>query len=246
MSLLAAIQFLLVTPAFVRRRFTPAELGRSLAFFPLVGVLLGGLLAFADAALAHILPIQVRSVAVLILWIVLTGGLHFDGLLDSVDGLLGGNTPERRMEIMRDERTGAYGVAAAGLILLAMFTALNAIPGARWPALLAASALGRCAIVVCVAAFPYARAEGLGRDMKNNARPVHAAAAVLITVAVIAVVVWVSRSWVSARALLVSLAIGWLAVRFIVHRIPGMTGDTYGAINMLIEASVLLTFAAAS
>ena len=154
----AAIQFLLISPAFVRRAFTPAEMGRSTAFYPLVGALLGGMLAAVDALLAYILPIEVRSALVLALWIVLTGALHFDGLLDAVDGLLGGGTPKRRMQIMRDERTGAYGVAAGGLILLSMFGALNAIPGERWSALVAAPLLGRCGISLCIAILPYARA----------------------------------------------------------------------------------------
>ena len=122
----------------------------------------------------------------LALWIVLTGALHFDGLLDTADGLLGGDTPERRMQIMRDERTGAYGVAAGGLILLTMFGALNAIPGDRWPALVTAPLLGRCGISLCIALLPYARKQGLGRDIKDNARPVHAATALLITLGAVA------------------------------------------------------------
>ena len=189
-SLAAAIQFLLVSPAFVRRAFTPAEMGRSTAFYPLVGALLGGMLAAADALLARILPIEVRSAILLALWIVLTGGLHFDGLLDAVDGLLGGDTPERRMQIMRDERIGAYGVAAAGLILLTMFGALNAIPGDRWPVLLAAPVLGRCGISLSIVLLPYARKQGLGRDIKDNARPVHAATALLTTLGAVSLIVW--------------------------------------------------------
>jgi adenosylcobinamide-GDP ribazoletransferase len=80
-AIVAALQFLLVTPALVRRAFTAQELGRATAFYPLVGLLLGGLLALADLLLGYLFPIQVRSALVLALWIVLTGALHFDGLL---------------------------------------------------------------------------------------------------------------------------------------------------------------------
>jgi adenosylcobinamide-GDP ribazoletransferase len=179
---------------------------------------------------------------VLALWIVLTGGLHFDGLLDAADGLFGGDTPERRMEIMRDERTGAYGAAAAGLILLTMYGCMNAMPAARWPALIMAPVLGRCGISVCIAALPYARKEGLGRDIKDHARPVHAGVAVLSSMALAALIGAWTQQTAAAAGVLCALAIGVLASRFVLGRIAGMTGDTYGAINMLIEAGVLLSF----
>jgi adenosylcobinamide-GDP ribazoletransferase len=243
-GLAAAIQFLLISPAFVRRAFTPAEMGRSTAFYPLVGALLGGSVAAVDALLAGVFPIQIRSAVVLTLWILLTGALHFDGLLDAADGLFGGDTPERRLEIMRDEHKGAYGVAAAGLILLMMFAALNALPAERWPALVAAPLLGRCGISLCVFLLPYARMEGLGRDIKENARPVHAAVALFSTLALIALLVGLTQQATAVVAALAALVVGALTSRLVMTRIHGMTGDTYGAINMLIELGVLLAFAA--
>ena len=240
----AAIQFLLISPAFVKRPFTPTELGRSTAFFTLVGLLLGGMLAGADLLFAYIFPIEVRSALVLVLWIVLTGALHFDGLLDSADGLLGGGTAERRMQTMRDEQTGAYAAAAGVLILLTMFSALNAVEPARWAALLLAPVLGRCGITLSVVMFAYAREAGLGRDMKDHARRGQAVAALLTTLAVAGGVAWQMRSLAAVAAVVTALVVWRLASLFVLRRIPGMTGDTYGAINMFIEASVLLTFAA--
>ena len=244
-ALAAAIQFLLITPPIVRRGFTRTELGRSTAFFPLVGALLGTFLAAFEALLTPVFSTEIRSALVMVMWIGLTGGLHFDGLLDTVDGLLGGGTPERRLQIMRDEHTGAYAVAAAGLILLTMFSALNAIPEPRWDALLIAPALGRCGLTVCIAAFPYARPEGLGRDIKDHTRPIDAGIALFTTVALVLLVGGLTNALTAAAALLSALIVGYLASVVILKRIPGMTGDTYGAINMLIEATVLLTFAAA-
>lgn len=240
----AAIQFLLVSPRFVRRAFSAAELGRSTAFFPLVGALLGGLLAGTDALLAAIFSLEVRSALLLVLWIVLTGGLHFDGLLDACDGLLGGTSREQRLQIMRDERTGAYAVAGGALILLIMFSALNSIGAERWAALLLAPVLGRCGVSLCLAAFPYARREGLGWDIKNNMRSSYGAAAALVTLALVGLVGWRLQNLAAVAALLSAVASGWLAIRFVLSRIAGMTGDTYGAICMLVEAAVLLGFAA--
>lgn len=244
MALAAAIQFLLISPAFVKRPFTPAELGRSTAFYPLVGLLLGGVLAGVDLLLACVFPIQVRSALVLVLWIVLTGALHFDGLLDSADGLLGGGTVERRMQIMRDEQTGAYAAATGVLILLTMFSALNAIEPARWPALLLGPVLGRCGITLSVVMFAYAREAGLGRDIKDHARQGQAVSALLTALAVAGAVAWQMRSLAAVAAVVTALVLWRLASLFVLRRIPGMTGDTYGAISMLIECGVLLTFAA--
>jgi adenosylcobinamide-GDP ribazoletransferase len=244
-ALAAAVQFLLISPAFVRRPFSPTELGRSTAFFPLVGLLLGGLLAAADLALAHIFAAEVRSALVLALWIALTGALHFDGLLDACDGLLGGGTPDRRMQIMRDERTGAYAAAGGALILLTMFSALNAIEQVRWAALLLAPVLGRCGMTLSVVMFPYARAAGLGRDMKDHARGWQAAVALLTALVVVGILAWQLQGVVAVAACLSAAVVWWVACAFVMRKIHGMTGDTYGAINMLVEAGVLLTFAAA-
>lgn len=243
-ALIAALQFLLVSPVLIRREFTPQELGRATGFYPLVGLMLGGLLAGADFLLGHLLPVQVRSALVLALWLVLTGGLHFDGFLDACDGLLGGSTPERRMEIMRDEHTGAYALAGGALLLLVLFSSLNSIASERWAALLLAPVLGRWGMTLAMVAFPYARPAGLGRDIKDHATLAQAILATLTGVAAVAGLTWALRAYTPLAALLGATLVGVLSTAFILRRIPGMTGDTYGAINMLIETAVLLTFVA--
>lgn len=245
-AFLAALQFLLITPAFIRRPFTPSEMGRSVGFYPLVGLLLGGILAAADALLGLLWPIPVRCALVLGLWIILTGALHLDGFLDSCDGLLGGGTPERRMEIMRDERVGAYALAGGVVLLLIMFSSLETIVSARWAALLLATTLGRAGMSLAIVALPYARTSGLGRDIKDQARRVEAIYALLTVTAVVIAASLFLRSASPAVALLAAGVVYWLVTRGILSRIPGMTGDTYGAVNILIEAAVLLTFAAGS
>jgi adenosylcobinamide-GDP ribazoletransferase len=240
---IAAIQFLLLSPAFIRRPFTPRELGRATAFYPVVGLVLGAVLAGADALLGRIFLLPLRSALVLAIWIILTGALHFDGFLDSLDGLLGGSTPERRMEIMRDERTGAFALAGGVLLLLIMFSSLGQIAHARWEALILAPVLGRWGMSLAVVLFPYGRAEGLGRDIKDHAGATQATIATVVAVVLTAVAGWEMGSFAPAVALVAAVLVGWLSSRFILHWIPGMTGDSYGALNMLMEAAVLLTFA---
>jgi adenosylcobinamide-GDP ribazoletransferase len=242
-AFMAALQFLLLTPRWIRRAFTPQELGEAVAFYPFVGLLLGGLLALADALLAYLLPPSVRSALILTLWVILTGALHVDGFLDSCDGLLGGWTPEKRLEIMRDERVGAYALAGGVLLFLILFSSLSAISGGRRAALLLAPMLGRWGISLAVVTFPYARESGLGRDIRDHAGRVQFIAATATTLIVVAGAALFMHSAAPIVAMLAALVVFWLSTRFILTRISGMTGDTYGAINMLIEAVTLLTFA---
>lgn len=243
-ALLAAIQFLTISPAFVRRPFEPRELGQATGFYPLVGLLLGGLLALADAVMGLVLPVPVRSALVLALWITLTGALHFDGFLDACDGLFGGTTPERRMEIMRDERSGAFAVAGGGLLLVTMFSSLSALVHLRLAALLLAPTLGRLGMTLAIVAFPYARAEGIGRDIKANAHRPQAVIGSFSALVVVAILIASTHSYAAAAALLSAAIVWYLSCRFMLSRIPGMTGDTYGAICMLIEATVLVSLVA--
>ena len=118
-AFLAAVQFLLISPAFIRRPFSAVELGAAVGFYPLVGLILGGLLVGIDWLAGWWFPPLVRSAIVLAAWVLLTGALHLDGFLDACDGLLGGFTPEKRLDIMRDERVGAYALSGGVLLLLA-------------------------------------------------------------------------------------------------------------------------------
>ena len=126
-----------------------------------------------------------------------------------------------------------------------MFSALAATEQARWAVLLLAPTLGRGGAALSVVTFPYARATGLGRDIKDHSRPLYAAAALLTSLTLTGWLSWQLRSLTPAIALVAAAIVWWLTCAFITKRIPGMTGDTYGAVSILIEASVLLTFAAA-
>jgi adenosylcobinamide-GDP ribazoletransferase len=180
------------------------------------------------------------------MWIGLTGALHFDGFIDSCDGLLGGATPDQRLTIMRDERAGAYGVAGGILLLLVLFSSLSVVQSLRWAMLLLAPVISRWAMTLAVVLFPYARTAGLGRDIKDNAGLEEAALSTVIALLIVLPLAWWMRSTGPLVALGLAAAIGWLSAQFAISRVGGLTGDTYGAINMMVEASVLLTFAAMS
>src|SRR5262245_56761816 len=113
-SLILAVRFLTIVPIPGREARGPGALGRAARWFPSVGLVLGGALAALDRGLALAFPTSLSAVLVVAAWKASTGGIHLDGLADSLDGL-GGHDTEQRLAIMRDSRIGVFG--AAGLIL---------------------------------------------------------------------------------------------------------------------------------
>lgn len=229
---LLAAQFLTVIPPVLRRPIRQDELGRAETFFPLVGLLLGGVLVAVDTVLAAVAAPMVRDVLVIATLAVLTGGLHLDGLADTFDGLFGGHDPERRLEIMRDPRAGSFGVAALGLILLLKLAALGALdPAGRVGALLVAPCLGRWAIVLAMGSFPYARSQGLGLAFTRSQSRLHLAGAGALAAIVAGLAAGLAGLllWAGASAFVL------LAGRWVSARLGGLSGDVYGAFCELVE-----------
>lgn len=252
---LAALQFLTVAPAVVRRPFTPEELGQAVGFFPLVGLVLGSVLGLLAWGLAHLFPPGVTAALVLTAWVGLTGALHLDGFLDTCDGLFGGHDPETRLRILRDERVGAYAVAGGVLLLLVKYAALAAIVGERiqhaaplwaqhtvvplWAqhtVPLVAPVLGRWGMALAIVVFPYARPEGLGRAMKDHASWRQAALAAVTSLGVVIV----AAGGVGVAIWLLATGVTWLLARFALRRLPGLTGDLYGAMCEVVETLVMV------
>lgn len=235
----AALQFLTILPPVVKRPFTPAEMGASLAFYPLVGLILGILLVAFRKLTLGVLPPTVSAALTLALWVVLSGALHLDGFLDTCDGLLGGWTPEKRLEILRDEHHGAYALAGGVLLLLTKYSLL-ATAGFPALALLLAPAYGRWGMTLAVLAFPYQRPQGVGRAIKDWATWREGVVATL-WVLIAASLSFSFQSWI---ALVVVMVVVWGGAQLTLRLIPGLTGDIYGALNELAELAVLITFGA--
>lgn len=232
---LASLQFLTLIPPIIKRPFTPKELGRAVGYYPLVGLLIGAILTGANYLFALVFPSSITTALTLAVWIGLTGVLHLDGFLDACDGLFGGFTPEKRLEIMRDECVGAFAMAGGVLLLLLKFTALDSNPSPV-AALLLVPTLGRWGITLAIVAFPYARSQGLGRSFKDHAtwRQVALATGIAVPSA------WFIAQWIGLAAMGLTAALVWAGSRFTLRRIPGLTGDIYGALNELVEVALLL------
>jgi len=236
-SILAAFQFLTLIPPIIRRPFTSQEMGNSVAFYPLVGLGIGAVIYGADWGLSQIFQTEIRSALLLLIWVLLTGGLHLDGLLDSLDGLFGGFTAETRLEIMRDERVGAFGVIGGILALIIKFTAISVIPATSL-AWLAVPVFSRLGMSFALVVFPYVRQVGLGKQIKDNTNWRHLLLAFLIS----ALIGWLTTGLTGLGIMSLSLALSWLTGRYILKRIPGLTGDNYGAINEILEIFSILLF----
>ena len=223
---------------------TDRDLGDAVAFFPLVGLVLGAIVATSGYLMAGHLPALMSAVLLVGMLAALTGGLHLDGVADLFDGLGGGQGErERTLAIMRDSHIGAHGAAALILVLLAKVTAVAALlDQGNFRALLLVPVIARWAVTPQMAWFPYARADGLGRGFRSATRPRHLIIATIITGAVMvgsAIPSGLSRDVITSPqagvALFLSLAMGvWLT-----KRLGGLTGDVYGATIELCETGAL-------
>ena len=164
-----ALQFLSSLPIRLPGMPQPQELGRSLLFYPLVGLLFGVLLWSLNALLAGA-PLLLHAALLLSAWVLLSGGLHLDGLADSADAWLGGfGDRERTLTIMKDPRSGPIAVVTLVLVLLLKFCALLALIEQQHTAvLLIAPLIGRSALLAVFLTTPYVRAGGLGQALADH------------------------------------------------------------------------------
>lgn len=234
--LLAALQFLTRLPVRLPGMPSPHEQGRSLLWYPLVGVLIG-LLLLAARWLAGDLPSQLLAALLLLLWVWLSGALHLDGLADTADAWVGGfGDPERTLAIMKDPRSGPIGVTAVVLVLLLKYAALvSVLDGALWWALLLAPWVGRALLPLLLLTTPYVRPGGLGEALSQNLPRGWLSPVLLINA--LAMLLSGSGAWL---ALLGSLLLFWLWRHHLLVRLGGTTGDTAGALVEPVEVLVLV------
>jgi len=238
-SFLIALQFLTSLPVRLDRMPEPQAVGRSLLYYPLVGLLLGAMLWLVGAVFENA---SAPLLAALLLtgWVALTSGLHLDGLADSADAWLGGfGDRERTLTIMKDPRSGPIAVVVLVLLLLLKFVALWTLLAAdQRLALLLAPLLGRSALLGLFLTTPYVRPGGLGQvlaeQMPRNTSRIVLGGVVLVCLAL------GSSGWLALAA---TVGVGWLSRRAMCRRIGGTTGDTAGALLELVECAVLVVLA---
>jgi len=233
-SFLIALQFLTRIPVNDHHPANTTSPGQSVLYYPAVGLLLGALLSLMPLLLTDASPLLLAAL-VLSAWVLLTGGLHLDGLADCADAWVGGyGNRQRSLQIMKDPAAGPIAVSLLVLVLMLKFAALTTmLEQDRLAPLLLAPVLGRAAILVLMLTTDYVRPQGLAENLLQTL-PVTPARWVL---AGCVFVVLISLG-------LPSLAAGGLLLFWVrqtaLARLGGATGDVYGAAVELVEAGVLI------
>ncbi len=231
-GLLAALQFLTRLP--IRLRSAP-DLAGSVPWFPVAGALIGTAVGGVAAALLEVVPASVAAAVAVVVGVMITGAFHEDGLADTADAM-GGSTPERRREILKDSRHGSYGVAAmCSTIVVRVVCVASLGPAAAFAGLVAAHTLGRGAAVAVMAIAPNDPTEGLSGEYTRLLSPSRAALGVTASIGLATVAVgW----WVVP---LTAAAFGALLVSFVARRaFGGVSGDILGAVEQVAECLVLV------
>ena len=237
-----ALQFLTTIPVTLTKHPHDKAMGRSALYYPLVGVIVGGLLGgfvFLVTQLTAPASAPLIATLTLVLWVLITGGLHLDGLADSVDALMGGlGDRQKTLDIMKDPTSGPMGVVALILVLLVKFTAIwQLVAIHNWQALFIAPLIARASLVALFASTPYVRRNGLGAMIcKHLPKPM----SMIVLGGTCAVIVAIAGSS-GLYCLLTSAGLFFFLRMAIMSRLDGTTGDTAGALVELIETSVLVT-----
>jgi adenosylcobinamide-GDP ribazoletransferase len=231
-----ALQFLTRLPTPPLASVSPVAQGRSLLFYPLVGLLIGALLYGASLLTAALAPL-LQAALLLALWLLLSGALHIDGVADMADAWVGGQGDrERTLAIMKDPYCGPMGVSAVVALLLLKFAALTQLAAGAPLLLLLPPVVGRTFAVLLLLTTPYCRKAGLASDLVRHLP--RRAAWLLLAVVAVATLLWLPglASWVWGVSAL--LFVGYR--RALMQRLQGFTGDSAGALIEGIEVVTLL------
>lgn len=217
----------------------PLELAASMGWYPLVGLILGLALGASDLLLSRFLSDGVVAWLLILTLVVLTRGLHQDGLADTLDGLAGGRSPSERLAIMRDGRIGAIGATGLVLALGLRYAGVMDLPDdGRLAMLIAMPAVGRWAMVVGAVAVPYARSEGgLAQPFLAHLSLQHVLGATLLLAVVLA---WSLGPLGALMSLVGAVFVARVCTAFSRRMFGGVTGDTLGATNEIAEVLFLL------
>lgn len=254
----AAIQFLTILPIRMHIEFEKNILHKSVIFFPVVGVILGLIISLLGWGISYAVPANLGALLLVIVWIVLTGGLHLDGLMDSADGILSRRNRDQMLDIMKDSRVGAFGVISAIVMIALKWSSLAYLLhevatkqiSIAWLVLIVVGTAmwSRWWMVIAVSSWKPARSNGLA-SMFHGIRRQYVSAATtttlflyLMALMIYAINVPLKNNfvWLALLIPMLSAIVGWVAAKWMKAKLGGLTGDTYGAMTELIEGVTLV------
>ncbi len=210
--------------------------GRAAAWFPLVGIVVGGFTWICWLAFTPLFTPLIAGLLTLIVWIALTGGLHIDGLADCCDGLFASATPERRLEIMKDPHLGTFGCVGLLLLLFSKAAALSALTAFSGLSIILAATISRW-LILSAAMLPPVHPGGMGADFAAGLKRGVIVGTAIFPLAM-AALLGVRGVYAVVFAVLAATAVLALAK----SRIHGVSGDVFGMLVEVTETVVLLTF----
>lgn len=231
------LQFLTTIPVPFRLNVKDEDFGKGLVFAPLIGLILGGILAAFYLALSYVFPISINVVLIMILYIVLTGGLHLDGLGDTFDGLFSNRSKERILEIMKDSRVGTNAVIAIVCVIVLDIVVLVNINSAYLPqVLLLMPPAGRIASLMGAGISNYVRKEGgLGKSFIDFC----GVKEVVIGI-VVSLIIFSLCGLNGIYIFITSVITAFLLVKLLSRKLNGVTGDILGAVCELNQSVFLI------
>lgn len=244
LDLVAAVIFYTVIPLPTVNGLVFAQVAR---MAPLIGLLIGGILGLCDIGMSYLgIPILTRSALVVSMGIAITGGLHLDGAMDTADGLAVGD-PKRRLEVMADSATGAFGAMAAIALLLLKTTALTEIETNRWLILMAACGWGRWGQQLAIAYYPYLKPTGKGALHKQaiqSYKDLLPGLLLPMSISGLLFLLYNQQRFLALVMVVAGIAIATATSAWFNHKLGGHTGDTYGAVVEWTEALFLCVLTA--
>lgn len=213
--------------------WSAGDSGRASLWYPFVGLVIGAITWLAWDGANRVFPPWVASILTLIVWVLLTGGLHLDGLADCCDGLFVSASLERRLDVMKDPHVGAFGVIGLILVLMLKAAALTSAPN---PGILLATSLARWCVLPA-ALVPLARPSGMGADFAAGFRH-----SFIVWGAIIPLAIAILLGFRGALAALAGLSAATMVLWLAKTRIGGVTGDVFGMVVEIVETAVLIAF----
>jgi len=235
-SFFTAVQFLTRIPC-PNHEFRSEYMANSLVYYPVVGLILGSILAVAHLGFKFLFPESLSAVLSTALYVLLTGGLHLDGLIDTVDGLFSNRPKSQVMEIMKDSRVGAFGVMAAIVVFLIKYSIFQNL-GQIIPltSLIIVLIANRWGLILLITFYPYVRKEGLGSFFQTKSKRILFFVSTLIALILVVLVEW----YIGLLSMGIAALVAWFYGKKVTAILGGMTGDTYGAFIELSEIIIFL------
>lgn len=237
MGFWTAWQFFTIFPAPGNKGTGEQGIETSIAYFPVIGLVLGGILLGLDQLFDLFLPPFLIDSLLIVALVVLTGALHLDGFMDTCDGFAVKTTAEDRLRVMSDSRVGGFGVAGACCLILLKFASLVSLPEElRAVALLLMPTISRWGAAYCILSFPSARKQGLGQMYKEKAGWPVLVIATSLTLAIASIFL----TWIGPVLMVTIWLLVYLMAKGLSFLLEGLTGDTYGFIIEVSEVCILI------